>query len=344
MTTLPPLRYLTGADVTAAMPALDARLELAALTLRGLAGTAELPPKIGVHPTPAGSFAHAMPAFMPGDPGGSAGAGMAADGLGMKWVLGFPGNNALGLPAVQRDPAPQRPRDRRPDRDPRRRPDHRATDRRDLGRGDPGLGAGGRRPRPPRGPHRGRRAGREPRRGARPRAARRRAVHLRHGPRPGGRARHRGPDDARHRRCRGRAVRARRGRRRRRRRQHRLVPAPGAAPDDDDGLARPGHAGRAGRLRHVLLGRGRPRRVAVRRRPPRAVPRQPRRRPVRRLPGPHGDDGRGPRVGRRSPGRDGSSRPTSAPASPTSCSGPRSSRRPPRWASGRSCRAERRET
>ena len=65
MTTLPPLRYLSGADVTAAMPALEARLELAALTLRGLAGTAELPPKIGVHPTPADSFAHAMPAFMP---------------------------------------------------------------------------------------------------------------------------------------------------------------------------------------------------------------------------------------------------------------------------------------
>ncbi|HEY4189832.1 MAG TPA: hypothetical protein VGM28_05400 [Candidatus Limnocylindrales bacterium] len=103
MTTLPPLRYLAGADVTAAMPAVDARLELAALTLRGLAGNAELPPKIGVHPTPTGSFAHAMPAFMAGDPGGSGdsdGAVSAADGLGMKWVLGFPTNNALGLPAI----------------------------------------------------------------------------------------------------------------------------------------------------------------------------------------------------------------------------------------------------
>jgi ornithine cyclodeaminase/alanine dehydrogenase-like protein (mu-crystallin family) len=106
MTNLPPLRYLTASDVTAAMPALDTRLELAALTLRGLAGNAELPPKIGVHPTPAGSFAHAMPAFMPGEPGdsggeaGSSGAATAADGLGMKWVLGFPGNNALGLPAI----------------------------------------------------------------------------------------------------------------------------------------------------------------------------------------------------------------------------------------------------
>ena len=48
------------------MPPLEARLELAEQTLRGLAGAAELPPKIGVHPRPDGSFAHAMPAFMPG--------------------------------------------------------------------------------------------------------------------------------------------------------------------------------------------------------------------------------------------------------------------------------------
>ena len=65
MTGLPPLRYLSGADVTAAMPPLDARLALADASLRGLAGAAELPPKIGVHPRPEGSFAHAMPAFMP---------------------------------------------------------------------------------------------------------------------------------------------------------------------------------------------------------------------------------------------------------------------------------------
>src|SRR6185369_10668678 len=92
MTGLPPLRYLSGADVTAAMPPLEARLGLAEQTLRGLAGAAELPPKIGVHPRPEGSFAHAMPAFMPEDGG--------RDGLGMKWVLGFNGNHALGLPAI----------------------------------------------------------------------------------------------------------------------------------------------------------------------------------------------------------------------------------------------------
>jgi ornithine cyclodeaminase/alanine dehydrogenase-like protein (mu-crystallin family) len=92
MTVLPALRYLSGADVNAAMPPLEARLALAEQTLRGLAGEAELPPKIGVHPRPAGSFAHAMPAFMPGEDG--------HDGLGMKWVLGFNGNHALGLPAI----------------------------------------------------------------------------------------------------------------------------------------------------------------------------------------------------------------------------------------------------
>ena len=66
MTGLPPLRYLAGADVTAAMPPLPERLALAEQTLLGLAGAAELPPKIGVHPRPDGSFAHAMPAYLPG--------------------------------------------------------------------------------------------------------------------------------------------------------------------------------------------------------------------------------------------------------------------------------------
>lgn len=95
MTDLPPLRYLSAADVSAAMPPLAERLALAELTLRGLAGAAELPPKIAVHPRPDGSFAHAMPAFMPGSGGDP-----AADLLGIKWVLGFATNGALGLPAI----------------------------------------------------------------------------------------------------------------------------------------------------------------------------------------------------------------------------------------------------
>ncbi len=52
MIDLPPLRYLAGDDVVAAMPPLPERLALAELTVRGLAEGAELPPKIGVHPRP----------------------------------------------------------------------------------------------------------------------------------------------------------------------------------------------------------------------------------------------------------------------------------------------------
>jgi ornithine cyclodeaminase/alanine dehydrogenase-like protein (mu-crystallin family) len=92
MTQLPPLRYLSGADVAAAMPSLPERLALADLVLRGLAGAAELPPKIGLHPRATASFAHAMPARLPGaaDDGSD-------DRLGMKWMSGNPANNAAGL-------------------------------------------------------------------------------------------------------------------------------------------------------------------------------------------------------------------------------------------------------
>ena len=48
------------------MPPLPDRLALAETVLRGLAGDAELPPKIGIHRAPAGSFGHAMPAYLPG--------------------------------------------------------------------------------------------------------------------------------------------------------------------------------------------------------------------------------------------------------------------------------------
>ncbi len=95
MTQPPPLRYLSAAEVSAAMPALPERMRLAEATLRGLAGAAELPAKIGVHPRSTGAFAHAMPAFLPGDAADASG-----DRLGMKWVLGFPDNAAAGLPAI----------------------------------------------------------------------------------------------------------------------------------------------------------------------------------------------------------------------------------------------------
>jgi ornithine cyclodeaminase/alanine dehydrogenase len=86
-------RYLSAADVEAAMPPLVERLRLAELTMTGLVADAELPPKIAIHPRPEGSFAHAMPAFLRGtDP--------ADDRMGIKWVAVFSTNNAAGLPAI----------------------------------------------------------------------------------------------------------------------------------------------------------------------------------------------------------------------------------------------------
>jgi ornithine cyclodeaminase/alanine dehydrogenase len=76
------------------MPDLEERLHLADVTMRALAsGDAQLPAKIGVSPRPADSFAHAMPAHLRG-------ASAADDLVGMKWVLGFPANNDLGIPGI----------------------------------------------------------------------------------------------------------------------------------------------------------------------------------------------------------------------------------------------------
>jgi len=77
------------------MPPLEERLRLAEATMIGLAAGAQLPPKLGVYPRPPDAFAHAMPAFMAGSD-----ATGADDLLGMKWVVGFPGNGAVGLPTI----------------------------------------------------------------------------------------------------------------------------------------------------------------------------------------------------------------------------------------------------
>ena len=77
------------------MPDVDERLELAEQTMTALVADAELPPKIGVHPRPEGSFAHAMPAHLRGTD-----AAGGDDLLGMKWVAGFGTNNERGLPAI----------------------------------------------------------------------------------------------------------------------------------------------------------------------------------------------------------------------------------------------------
>jgi ornithine cyclodeaminase/alanine dehydrogenase-like protein (mu-crystallin family) len=92
--------YLSADDVNAAMPPVAERLELAERTMTALVSDAELPPKIGVHPRPPGSFAHAMPAALR-PTGTTDGAGdTGSDLLGIKWVAGFPENRAAGLPAI----------------------------------------------------------------------------------------------------------------------------------------------------------------------------------------------------------------------------------------------------
>src|SRR5215212_4688249 len=92
---LPPLRWLSGADVVAAMPSLEERLRLAELTMTALArpGASELPPKIAIHPRPEASFVHAMPSHLRG-------ADASGDLVGMKWVAGYATNTALGLPGI----------------------------------------------------------------------------------------------------------------------------------------------------------------------------------------------------------------------------------------------------
>lgn len=104
------LLYLDESDVQVAMPPIADRLRHAERALRALAGAAQLPAKIGVHPRPDASWAHAMPAWVPGpDEDGS------ADLLGVKFVSGFPANLDLGLPALHAtllmcDPTTGRPR------------------------------------------------------------------------------------------------------------------------------------------------------------------------------------------------------------------------------------------
>ena len=92
---LPPLRWFNADDVLAAMPPVEERLRLAELTMTSLArsGASELPAKIGIHPRPESSFAHAMPAHLrAGD--------VTGDLVGMKWVAGYPTNTRIGLPSI----------------------------------------------------------------------------------------------------------------------------------------------------------------------------------------------------------------------------------------------------
>jgi ornithine cyclodeaminase/alanine dehydrogenase-like protein (mu-crystallin family) len=90
----PPLRYLAADDVIACMPALPERLALAERTMRALVADADMPPKIGIHASAPGTFAHAMPAYL------RAGRDGGPDAMGIKWVSGASDNNARGLPSI----------------------------------------------------------------------------------------------------------------------------------------------------------------------------------------------------------------------------------------------------
>ena len=81
--------YLSRADVEAVdlgMREIVAALEK--MFLEKSAGRVEMPPKPGIHPA-ADAFIHAMPAFIP-----------ALRSAGVKWVSGFPANQARGLPYI----------------------------------------------------------------------------------------------------------------------------------------------------------------------------------------------------------------------------------------------------
>jgi len=83
------LLYLSRADVEAAGVPMEEILDVLEVAFRehGL-GRVEMPPKPGVH-SRHDAFLHAMPAFIP-----------ALDSVGVKWVGGYPGNEARGLPYV----------------------------------------------------------------------------------------------------------------------------------------------------------------------------------------------------------------------------------------------------
>jgi len=84
------IRYLSRADVEGAGVTIDAVIEAVQTGFREKGnGRVEMPPKPGVHPGEGDNFIHAMPASIPG-----------LDAVGVKWVSGYPGNQALGLPYI----------------------------------------------------------------------------------------------------------------------------------------------------------------------------------------------------------------------------------------------------
>ncbi len=84
------IRYLSRADVEAAGVTIGEVIEAVEAGFREKGnGRVEMPPKPGVHPGQGDSFIHAMPASIP-----------ALGAVGVKWISGYPGNQALGLPYI----------------------------------------------------------------------------------------------------------------------------------------------------------------------------------------------------------------------------------------------------
>ena len=83
------LLYLSRADVERVNLPMSAILAALEEMFREKGeGRTEMPPKPGIHPRP-DAFIHAMPAFLP-----------KSGAAGMKWVAGFPENQARGLPYI----------------------------------------------------------------------------------------------------------------------------------------------------------------------------------------------------------------------------------------------------
>lgn len=81
------IRYLSRADVEAVgLSGLEVVEILEAAFRAKRSGDVEMPPKVGVHPRD-DAFIHAMPAYLPD-----------SDAVGVKWVSGYPSNQALGVP------------------------------------------------------------------------------------------------------------------------------------------------------------------------------------------------------------------------------------------------------
>ena len=87
--TEPTLLYLSREDVEAVdLSMADIIAALEEMFREKGQGKVEMPPKPGIHTRP-DAFIHAMPAYIP-----------SLEAAGMKWVSGYPGNQARGLPYI----------------------------------------------------------------------------------------------------------------------------------------------------------------------------------------------------------------------------------------------------